>query len=97
VLLQTLGSFVVASDLCCANGDGTVETETDHGFRGDVDLLTAGEALHGRASATAYTGPDGSALASAEDASDDGTNCCATANLFCTVFASPLALKDVGL
>ena len=89
--------MVVGGLLCGSDGEWSVEVKADESFRGDPDLLSAGGALKDGSSASTGTGADSCSFAAAEDATKDGADGSASANLFGGVGAAAFAFDGVGL
>ncbi len=79
------------------DGDRVGEVEADDGFRGDPDLLAAGEALDGGTATSAGSGTDGGTFAASEDSTEDGANGGATTDFFNGVHAAAFACDGVGV
>jgi len=97
-LLETwLVGVVVGGGFGGVDGDGVGEAEADDAFRRYDDLLAAGGALDGCASAGACGRADGCAFAAAEDAAEDGAYGSAAADFLGSVFAAAFAFDGVGI
>jgi len=99
MLLQgRIGGWALGFAVCRnSEREGVGEVETDEGFGGDLNLLSAGDGVGSGSGTAAGSGSDGCAFASADDAAEDGADGCSATDLGGCIGAAALALDAIGL
>ncbi len=69
-------------------GQWSLQSEVEHGFRGQLDLLTLGGCLYSATQPTAGCGANCGSLAASGDRANDGSDACTCADFFSGIFAA---------
>lgn len=93
-----VGNTVPGSPIGCRGTDTYCVgcSEADQGLRGNLDLLSAGDGVGASPETTSGGGPNGGALATAEDAAKDGADSGSTTDLGGCVLAATVAFLAEG-